>query len=148
MRRRNQLGWIVATAALSLSTSAAAVEYSADSGRALYLQYCASCHGREAHGDGPISASLKVAPADLTSIAQRHGGHFPDNWVYRVIDGQEYMWAHGPREMPVWGLEFWREEGADVGAGAKARDLIDRLVAYLRDLQVRPMPTEQGSSPR
>jgi mono/diheme cytochrome c family protein len=137
----------VAVVAIYLSTAVAA-DYTAYSGGELYQRFCASCHGREAHGDGPVRQSLKVAVPDLTRVAQRHGGHFDDNWVYRVIDGQEYMLVHGPRDMPIWGFELWREQGADVTAGAKTRDLIDRLVDYLRSFQVYRESTEPGAARR
>ena len=41
------------------------------SGEELYLRFCASCHGSEALGDGPVSRSLNVAVPDLTRIASR-----------------------------------------------------------------------------
>ncbi|NDD63710.1 MAG: hypothetical protein EBZ36_07005, partial [Acidobacteria bacterium] len=38
-------------------------------GRKLYVQYCASCHGMDAKGNGPVAAELKTAPTNLTTIA-------------------------------------------------------------------------------
>ncbi|HXQ63250.1 MAG TPA: c-type cytochrome [Steroidobacteraceae bacterium] len=116
-------------------TPAVASDFSAYGGVELYQRFCASCHGRMLAGDGPVAQTLAVAVPDLTRIAARHGGTFPDNWVYRVIDGREAVLAHGPRDMPVWGVELWREHGADVVAGQKARDLIERLVTYLKEQQ-------------
>ena len=37
--------------------------------------------------------------------------------------------------MPVWGYEFWVEEGGDVVAQNTVRDAINRLVEYLRSVQ-------------
>lgn len=37
--------------------------------------------------------------------------------------------------MPVWGYEFWVEEGADVEAEAAVRTIVDQLIAYLRSIQ-------------
>jgi hypothetical protein len=37
--------------------------------------------------------------------------------------------------MPVWGYEFWVEEGGDVVAQSAVRDAIDKLVEYVRSLQ-------------
>ncbi|HXQ30648.1 MAG TPA: cytochrome c [Steroidobacteraceae bacterium] len=121
--------------AMLAATPALASDFSDYSGVELYQRFCASCHGRTLAGDGPVARSLTVAVPDLARIAARHGGAYPDNWVYRVIDGRETVMAHGPRDMPVWGVELWREHGADVVAGQKTRDLIERLVAFLKGQQ-------------
>ena len=41
----------------------------ANSGAAMYKQYCAVCHGKTGKGDGPAASALKQAPADLTTLA-------------------------------------------------------------------------------
>jgi mono/diheme cytochrome c family protein len=122
--------------------AATAADFSNWSGAELYARFCASCHGADARGEGPVSRELKRGAVDLTRIAARHGGTYPDNWVYRVIDGREYLVAHGPREMPVWGVELWREQGADVDAGRRTEGAIARLVAYLRTLQATRTPED------
>jgi mono/diheme cytochrome c family protein len=101
-------------------------------GPALYRAYCASCHGMDAKGGGPMAKSLKVAPADLTHIAARNGGAFPLARVSRIISGEEQLPSgHGTSEMPVWGPIFSRvESDQDLG-----RVRIDNLARYLRDLQ-------------
>jgi mono/diheme cytochrome c family protein len=148
MHFRTLIGVSIAASTLAAAMPATADDPATVSGSVLYQRLCASCHGREGHGDGPVGPSLKTAVPDLTRLAQRHDGHFPENWVYRVIDGREAMLVHGPREMPVWGYELWREQGADVNAGAKARELIDRIVGYLKDLQVSSVPTDRGRAPQ
>lgn len=76
-------------------------------GQALYGAYCAVCHGPDARGRGPMAGSLKAASPDLTRIAERHGGVYPDALVERIISGDEPLPAgHGTREMPVWGPIF------------------------------------------
>jgi mono/diheme cytochrome c family protein len=115
------------------------------SGASLYERYCSACHGVAAQGDGPVAASLSVRVPDLTRLAERHNGTFPAADVREFIDGRSLVIAHGTRYMPVWGYEFWVEEGADVVAEEEARIMIDRLVAYLQTLQVvaepaRPTP--------
>jgi mono/diheme cytochrome c family protein len=127
-----------------IAREAPAADYTAYSGAELYQRFCASCHGTAGAGDGPVSRSLAVAVPDLRRIAQRHGGRYPDNWVYRVIDGREGLVSHGPRDMPVWGVELWREQGADITAGAKTRDAIAGLVDYLRSLQVERSLADPG----
>ncbi len=144
MRHRNRFPAAVFVALAVLAAPAVAADYSGYSGADLYRRFCSSCHGIAGQGDGPVSRSLAAAMPDLRRLAGRHGGHFPDNWTYRVIDGRESMLSHGPRDMPVWGVELWREQGADVTAGEKTRDAIGRLVDYLRTLQVAPALTEPG----
>ncbi len=46
-------------------------------GKVMFKQYCAACHGSDAKGHGPARAALKVPAADLTTLAKRHGGEFP-----------------------------------------------------------------------
>jgi mono/diheme cytochrome c family protein len=38
------------------------------SGKVMYKQYCAVCHGVEAKGDGPYASMLKVPPPNLTTL--------------------------------------------------------------------------------
>ena len=51
------------------------------SGARMFKEYCAVCHGKGAKGDGPAASALKQAPPDLTTLAKRHGGKFPDHYV-------------------------------------------------------------------
>lgn len=105
------------------------------SGAELFERFCASCHGSGARGNGPVASSLNVAVPDLTLIADRYG-EFPVALVRDVIDGRGIdMRAHGTRTMPVWGYEFWVEEGGDVVAQSAVRDAIDKLVDFLRSVQ-------------
>jgi len=103
-------------------------------GADLYKAYCAVCHGIDAKGNGPMAKSLKSAPADLTRIAARSGGHFPLARVRRVISGAEARSTeHGTREMPVWGPIFSQvDRDQDLG-GVR----IDNLARYLESLQIR-----------
>jgi len=121
-----------------MTIPASATDYSAYSGAELYKRFCSACHGPQAQGDGPVSLSLKVAVPDLTRIAARHGGVFPDEWVARVIDGRVYLAVHGARDMPVWGFELRAEQGGDAAAGREAHSLVERMVNYLKTLQVKP----------
>jgi mono/diheme cytochrome c family protein len=91
---------------LLASVVARAQDYSAHSGAKLYERFCASCHGDKGHGDGVVAASFKIEVPDLTRIAKRQGGVFPDEQIRRIIDGRNVLVPHGSREMPVWGYEF------------------------------------------
>jgi len=81
---------------------------SPSSGKEMFMSYCASCHGKDAKGDGPAAAALKQLPADLTTLAKRNGGKYPSDKVTSVLRGQDKLVAHGDQEMPVWGTVFWR----------------------------------------
>ena len=105
------------------------------SGEELFERFCASCHGESAGGDGPVASSLNAVVPDLTTITARHG-EFPAALIRDVIDGRGIdVRAHGTRAMPVWGYEFWVEEGGDVVAQNAVRDAINKLVDYLRSVQ-------------
>ena len=130
----------VVAAATCLSIAGAALAFEAVtledySGAELFERFCASCHGSEARGDGPVAASLNVAVPDLTTIGLRYG-EFPAIRVRDVIDGRGIdMRAHGTRTMPVWGYEFWVEEGGDVNAQRAVRDAINKIVEHLHSVQ-------------
>ena len=68
-----------------------------------FRQYCASCHGVDGTGDGPVAPSLKTKPPDLTVLSKNSGGVFPGQEVQDFIDGTTPVVAHGPQQMPVWG---------------------------------------------
>ena len=100
----------------------------------LYKAYCASCHGADAKGRGPMASSLRVSPPDLTRISARNGGTFPLAHISRIISGEEPLpRGHGTHEMPVWGPIFSQVE-ADRDLG---RVRIDNLARYLQQLQKR-----------
>jgi mono/diheme cytochrome c family protein len=106
-------------------------------GADLYARYCTSCHGRDGRGDGPLAASLKRPPADLTTIAKRAGGRFDESAVLAMIDGRRLVAEHGPREMPVWGARF-EEEHSGEALHAYVGLLQSRaLVDYLRSIQTK-----------
>jgi mono/diheme cytochrome c family protein len=101
-------------------------------GDKLYKTYCASCHGEDAKGNGPMAVWLKVQPSDLTRIAARNGGSFPLVRVDRIISGIEALPSgHGTRAMPIWGPVFSQvTRDQDLG-----RVRIDNRARYLRDIQ-------------
>jgi mono/diheme cytochrome c family protein len=104
-------------------------------GADLYRTHCAACHGAEGRGDGPVAASLAQRPADLTAIAKRAGGAFPEADVMATIDGRRRVAVHGPREMPVWGAVFESEHAGEPYAAYTS--LLDSraLTDYLRSIQ-------------
>lgn len=103
---------------------------------------CSPCHGWGGAGDGPVASVLKVAPPDLTKIAQRNGGKFPTHAVLKMIDGTGMPQAHGTKQMPVWGGWFTFEamaEALDTGDKSPVMEKVDArlhaLVAYLESIQ-------------
>jgi hypothetical protein len=102
----------------------------------MYEQLCASCHGVDARGNGPVAPLIKIHVPDLTRIAYRDGGEFPTEDVRRIIDGRSDRPAHGPRDMPVWGWQFYDSQNTDDSAErARVDAMISRLVDYLRSIQ-------------
>ena len=103
----------------------------------MYQQLCSSCHGVSGHGDGPVSSLIKIGVPDLTRIAARDGGEFPTEDVRSTIDGRWDRRAHGARDMPVWGWQFYDSSSTnDAQERAIVDSMIDRLVNYLRSIQV------------
>jgi mono/diheme cytochrome c family protein len=76
------------------------------SGAQMFKHYCAGCHGPGAKGDGPVARALKVPTPDLTTLAKRHNGEFPDDYVSNVLRNGLKASAHGSGKMPVWGPIF------------------------------------------
>jgi mono/diheme cytochrome c family protein len=101
-------------------------------GKQMFDMYCAACHGKDAKGTGPAAAALKTTPADLTRIAARSGGKFPEVRVKRYIEGLDEVAAHGTRDMPVWGPLF---RSLDPGGAGTDQLRVQALTDYLKSLQ-------------
>jgi mono/diheme cytochrome c family protein len=104
------------------------------SGAEMFKQYCAVCHGLGGKGDGPAASALKVAPPDLTTLAKRHDGKFPDDYVANVLRNGAKAPAHGTAEMPIWGPLF-STMGQEDQAQVAMR--ISNLTKYLKSLQAQ-----------
>ncbi len=66
-------------------------------GRALFMAQCASCHGAEGHGDGPMAAMFRPADlADPTLQAQRTD----DELTRAIVNGKGRMPAFGAQLRP------------------------------------------------
>jgi mono/diheme cytochrome c family protein len=101
-------------------------------GKALFMHYCASCHGPNGAGDGPLASSLSTPPANLRLLSLRFGNPLPQDVIGRFIDGRADVKAHGPRDMPVWGEKFYAESN---GEESKVEERIAKLVAFLQSIQ-------------
>jgi len=141
--KRSCVGSVVLTAAL-VAVSPFGYAQGSDIGKQEYLSNCASCHGKDAKGGGPVAGSLKLKVPDLTVLAKNSGGVFPFARVFDVIDGREAVAAHGPRDMPVWGSEYWKEGAHASGGEASSQELssyargrIIALIGYISTLQAK-----------
>ena len=105
------------------------------SGQETFMRYCAACHGETATGNGPVAAGLPIAVPDLTQLRARKGDQFPVDLLRKIIDGREIVVVHGTRYMPVWGYEFWVEEGADDAAQERVNIIVDNLIDYIKSIQ-------------
>jgi mono/diheme cytochrome c family protein len=102
-------------------------------GKGLYNEFCAVCHGPDLKGGGPAASALKQAPSDLTQIAKKNGGHFPDTKVMGTLKGQDGVTAHGNTDMPTWGKTF-----QDVSGNMTiAQGRMHALVNFLQESQAK-----------
>src|SRR5688572_20287058 len=130
---------IVLALLTAYASTARSADYVAMSGQDLYQRFCASCHGADGRGNGPVAASFKVEVPDLTLLARRAGNAYPRERVVRIIDGRHIVGAHGSRTMPVWGEDLSRLEVGNPDAERATRIVIDRLADYVGQLQ-KPTP--------
>ena len=105
-------------------------------GRTAFMENCASCHGVDGKGDGPMARGLATAPPDLTLIAARNGGVFPTNQVMSTIDGLD-RGEHFSAAMPEFGAG---DMGATViveedGIGTPIPMQLLALAEYLESIQ-------------
>lgn len=103
-------------------------------GRAMFLQYCASCHGVDAKGNGPAAIAMKVPPSDLTQLAKHNQGTYPVGYVGALLKFGRSLASHGSEDMPVWGAGF-RE--IDPVRDPTGQQHVDDLVAYVGTLQTK-----------
>ena len=112
-------------------------EVDAADGKTLYEGLCASCHGADARGNGPVAEVLSVSMPDLTQLSLRNDGKFPLKWVEDSIHGPETLEIHGGPQMPLWGpaLEGVFDTLPHVNRQAFAANRIRRISRHLESLQ-------------
>jgi mono/diheme cytochrome c family protein len=120
-------GGFVAYRMLSQPPPPAPVEVARDpllgQGRTIYLGRCATCHGNEGRGDGPIAGNLSGPPVgDLTDDRWKHG------------DRPEQVLAVIAKGVPNTRMEGWSRvlDPPEVRA----------VAAYVYYLAKRPVPEE------
>lgn len=103
------------------------------SGKAMFENYCAVCHGKDGKGAGPAASALKAAPTDLTGLAKKDG-KYPAAHVASVIRGQADLASHGSKDMPVWGPLF---SSISQGHEGQVQQRVANLVSYIESLQAK-----------
>lgn len=136
--------WALLVALPLVASAQSAPARKLDFGQQEFQSRCASCHGRDGKGNGPIADLLRKSPPDLTQLSKQNGGIFPISRVYDSIVGDSVQ-AHGSRDMPVWGQLYRLRAGEhyvdtyyDPEAYVRVRVLA--LVEYLSRLQVSVKP--------
>jgi hypothetical protein len=130
---------LLATAILGL-TLAAPIAHADTTmvGGKLFNQYCATCHGTDATGGGPLTQVMTQSVPDLTKLSERNDGAFPMLEVIHIIDGRTGLRGHGG-PMPTYGDVFSADAQTDtIGDFSPilaARGRILSIALYLESLQ-------------
>ena len=97
-----------------VTTSAASVAR----GTKLFQANCASCHGAQGRGDGPVGKTLPTKPADLASMAGQH----PDgDFAWKIANGRGLMpaWKGTLSEAQIWDTVNFIQSLAAANGGTK-----------------------------
>lgn len=108
-------------------------------GRDAYLQFCASCHGPDAEGSGPLAGELRTAPPDLTRLTERFGSPLNRQRLLERIDGRDMARAHGSTDMPVWGRKLGARTPRTQGTEVQTRGTLLIIIDWLASIQ-KPAP--------
>jgi mono/diheme cytochrome c family protein len=102
------------------------------SGGEIFKSYCATCHGSDGKGKGPMAAVLKVPPPDLTTLSRHNNGKFPADHTASVLQHGVDVPAHGTAEMPIWGSTF-----ADIKTHRVVTMRVTDMIRYLESIQTK-----------
>lgn len=103
------------------------------SAKEMYTEYCAVCHGVDAKGNGPAASEFKYAPTDLTQLARKNNGKYPDDKVYATLKFGTNAPAHGTLQMPIWVDLFHSVDGSDMSSQLRMHNLTE----YIRGIQAK-----------
>lgn len=135
-----KLGILLLTLMVALGVAAQTIKKvpaqytSPASGKDMYMNQCAACHGADAKGNGPAAPAMKTPPTDLTMLAKNNHGKFPASHVYSSIVGDLNVPAHGSAEMPMWGNVY---RSMSSGRSAEVQQRISNLTEYIKSLQMQ-----------
>lgn len=126
--------WILAGFAVALAGCGGEAPIS---GKRLYNENCAACHGQKGQGDGQYADSLLKPPADLSALSENNDGEFPRNYVISTMDGYA-RGDHFSGAMPEFGVKL---AGSDVlmetgdGVVTPTPKALVALADYIESLQ-------------
>lgn len=118
-------------------TEAPIVRSDPASGKQMYLDYCAPCHGISGTGNGLAAPALKAQPANLTLLAKNNTGNYPADHVTNVLKFGTQTPVHGSKDMPVWGRLFASLSASSGTKRAESELRIQKLRDYIETLQTR-----------
>ncbi len=102
-----------------------------ESGKQMYRDYCAACHGMNGKGNGPAVQFLKTPPPDLTTIGNRYTGKTVASKVAAVLRSGTASRVHGTVAMPLWESLFSSLHGGDQVGALRIRNLSE----YVESIQ-------------
>ena len=122
-------------------------------GRSVYLARCATCHGREGRGDGPIAGSLLGPPVGNISDGKwKHGGK-PEEVLGVISKGVEGTRMAGwgqllePSQLRGHGLRLLPGKAARAGGAEKGSALNCGWLCPFRNAPERAPRTVKSENP-
>ena len=140
-RRKTIVSWAALAAILGIAFAQGPKQHNAipskpstAAGKKMFVQYCASCHGASAKGEGPAAIAMKTPPPDLTELSKHNDGKYPEGYIGALLKFGRNLASHGSEDMPVWGARF---KAIDPVRDPTGQQHIDDLVAYIKTLQAK-----------
>ncbi len=126
--------WMSPEAATAIPNPVKYDSASVDRGKKSYFQYCASCHGAKADGNGPAGSSLKPKPANLSVMAGMH----PDgDFAWKIQNGRGTMpgWKTVLSDTQIWELVNYIKSLKAVGQSDTMKD----MKSMMKDMDISKM---------
>jgi mono/diheme cytochrome c family protein len=128
------IGAVLLLTALSITACQIVEPKPVYDGAEIFQANCATCHGKSAAGDGPLTAWLNRSVPDLRDLRSRNDGKFSELEVIQTIDGRGLRASHGSADMPVWGWAFREYERSESEVQAR----LQAVASYLESIQSSP----------